>query len=461
MSSNEKLAFLALIISTLVIIGIAVCFTALFALFSLYRSRLISSGYEDRKLMSDFNSAYGKDDMKRKKRGLLSFTKRQYFDYDKKKGRRWQTLSDIVSGIFILFFLAVLALGVTFRATGNEVYIGNTTYLTIMSGSMETKNAENTYLVDNKLDNQILAYSLIGIDKVNSPEDIKQYDIIAFKKNDGTVIVHRVVNIGTWDTDEEKADADTPYYFMTRGDANNVSAAYEQKILFKQIIGVYNGNNNFFIGTMIIYFKSGIGITALVAATFFLFLAVLALEKTTKTTNERYEYLLGLDPVLLSQIEEANKKEKEEEQDQEAPPIQEELPVEEDINEVVTQAVELTTIEPTDAQEPTISKTPKSPILRVKKEESVQEPIASSEKEISPKEEVKGKVIQVAVVSKKEETNIPGKEEAPKKESKSVFSLKKKKSKDKLMKKESSKQVRPNHESAPILKVKKDKHEEE
>lgn len=307
MSSNEKLALMALIISMLVIIGIAVCFTALFALFSFYRSRLIASGCEDEKMIGSLQTALSKENKKRRKKKLPPLTPRQYFDSGKKKSRKWQTASDLVSGIFLLFFLFVLSIGVAFRVTGNEVYIGETTYLTVMSGSMETKNADNQYLVDEDLNDQIYAYSLIGIDKVSSPDDIELYDIIAFKKDDGTVIVHRVINIGSTVVNEG-SDALSVPVFLTRGDANNISASYEQQVFFDQIIGVYNGFQNFFVGTLIIYFKSEIGITALVAATFFLFLAVLALEKTTKTINERYEYLLGFDPTRFEEatiVEEA------------------------------------------------------------------------------------------------------------------------------------------------------------
>ena len=68
----------------------------------------------------------------------------------------------------------------------------------IASGSMSEKN--NEYVKDNEeLNNQFDTYDMIGISKYGSQNDVKLYDVVAYKNKKDITIVHRVVQIKTFE----------------------------------------------------------------------------------------------------------------------------------------------------------------------------------------------------------------------------------------------------------------------
>ena len=61
---------------------------------------------------------------------------------------------------------------------------------------METVNESNTYIQENNLTNQIETYSLIGIDKVSSDEEIELYEDVDFIMDyDKKELVFPILNI--------------------------------------------------------------------------------------------------------------------------------------------------------------------------------------------------------------------------------------------------------------------------
>lgn len=118
----------------------------------------------------------------------------------------------------------------------------------IATGSMSYKNEENEYLFENKLDNQIQVNDLIFLDKVDTLDEIKLYDIICYRNDEDQRIVHRVVEIN-----ED--------YLITRGDANNVSDDIE--ITLDMIVGKYNGGKIPGIGAFTFFISSDYGISTI------------------------------------------------------------------------------------------------------------------------------------------------------------------------------------------------------
>lgn len=295
MDGQSRLYAIALGVAIFVILGITICFSVLFFLYSFYKRKNIRGGLEDDKIIYDLISGYEKANKHRKKEEKL--TCEEYFEYDRRRIRRLHNISDTISGIIIVFFTILLAIGLSFNLTKNQLYIGGSTYLAIMSGSMETVTPENTYVGENDLTDQITQYSLIKIDRINSEEDLKQYDVIAFKNSKDEIIVHRIISIydGKDDNNEETLEGTT--YYMTRGDANIGSYDYEAAITYDQIIGVYHGKSNYICGVFIIYFKSTLGIISLFFAAVFLFLATWAEELITKEYNKRAWYLFNNDEI--------------------------------------------------------------------------------------------------------------------------------------------------------------------
>lgn len=340
MSGQERLYILALIISIFVIIGITTIFSLLFFLYSLYKVKNISRGDEDKSLKEEFDKSY----FKKNKRKL---TKLDFYKKEKKKDRIFHGVVDTFIGTVIVGFLFIFLVGLSFSVTDNNVSIYGNTYITILSPSMEEKNEKNTYLEENHLDNQILQYSLISIKSVEKKEDIKLYDIVAIRLKESEVsetlieqtnsfsllednsnseednidnyiiLVHRVIDIYEGDEDVDVKTEEGKTYFTTRGDSNSASFDEEKQIPFESIIGVYTGFNSYYAGVFIIYFKSSIGIIAILSAALFLFLAAISEEKITKSYDKRNLYLIELEsPLLIEEVKKIEYKDKEDEDEE-------------------------------------------------------------------------------------------------------------------------------------------------
>ena len=145
----------------------------------------------------------------------------------------------VVLGIFFLLGVIDKAINISSLPIKSVV---------IATGSMSYKNEENEYLFENKLDNQIQVNDLIFLDKVDTLDEIKLYDIICYRNDEDQRIVHRVVEIN----DD---------YLITRGDANNVSDDIE--ITLDRIVGKYNGGEIPGIGAFTFFISSDYGISTI------------------------------------------------------------------------------------------------------------------------------------------------------------------------------------------------------
>ena len=292
MTGSQKLIDIVFYVSLFVVIGLAITFTILFSLYALYKKKHIKNGHEDEKLLNDLKKKYHNqlsDDViissyliikhedpkmdSTLKNGLTCVYDRKTLNELKRKKLLHLMVKDEekaknrkkVGKAFSIFLYAIififLGLIAYYKLNNESFYFGNTSYIVIQTGSMETVNKSNDYISKNNLNNQIYQYSMIGIDKVKT-EDINTYDIIAFKNSKNETIVHRVINI---------VIKDDTYYFTFRGDANNGSDVSEINVTSDKIVGKYNGFQNFGLGVATTYFKSSAGIVALASATIFLF----------------------------------------------------------------------------------------------------------------------------------------------------------------------------------------------
>lgn len=308
MSGQEILSNLAFIVSICVVIGIALTFSILFSIYGFYKIKHISYGHEDKKLEEYLRIKY-REIIKRRSDELLNVKDVEHYkkveepDYvlvqnlknvktftlvgekeveipqkpttvieaifeTKKKQKKRVIISNTLFCIFYAIILIMLGVSIGFRLNGQQLFFGNTTLVAIYTGSMETANiTNNTYLEENGLlgpENRIIQYSLIGLNKLNDPADMKLYDIYGFKNSEGTLIVHRLIRIYTNTSSGET-------YYTFRGDANSASLSYEITVKYDQIVGVYNGFQNTTLGITLIYLQSNIGLIAIISA--FVFLA--------------------------------------------------------------------------------------------------------------------------------------------------------------------------------------------
>lgn len=237
MSSNVEI--LSLIVTALCLISFCLVFTFLFRHYYLSNIDEIKKGNADQEILE------------------LEIEER------KKKTRKHAKAIKITKKVvgYGLFAIVLVIFGFSLygRFFNNNLSFGNSGLIVISTGSMSEKNESNDYLFDNNLNNQFNAYDVISVTKYDSPEDVKQYDVIAYKNTDGIIIVHRVIEI---------REANGENVFITRGDANNTSDTnfqYENYLTFDNIIGYYNGTRVPLIGVFVIFLQSNAGIITIVA----------------------------------------------------------------------------------------------------------------------------------------------------------------------------------------------------
>ena len=255
LSSAERVETTSLVVAIVVLALLFISFAALFFLYYRYFRKSIDYSLEDRYILKD---------MVQRSRSFFKEAGESYDSGSKeapsylenleikaKRARLWKIIGNTVLILFYLLIAAVMIAAIAIRAQGNSFKIGDKSYLVIKTGSMETVNKSNTYIEENNLNDQILTYSLIEIEEV-TPEEMEQYRIYAFVTDDGMVVVHRLIAMGS------NGDGEMRYAF--RGDANSTSASYEVSVPFDQILGVYTGWNNWGLGIFVNYAQSYIGI---------------------------------------------------------------------------------------------------------------------------------------------------------------------------------------------------------
>ena len=163
------------------------------------------------------------------------------------------------------------------------------TLVAVASGSMSKKNPSNDYLVSQNLDDQFPTFSLIWVEKADS-EELKKYDVIVYKNQQGVNIIHRIVRIET---------SSTGTCFVTKGDANNTEDTY--KPTPEDVIGRYTGEYIPVIGVFVLFAQSYLGIATMIA----LMIGLVMLDSFTNKTVALREArtALLLDALSLSEDE--------------------------------------------------------------------------------------------------------------------------------------------------------------
>ncbi len=185
------------------------------------------------------------------------------YDIDNKQIRIKKSLSIVLNLILIALIGVILGFGIYSQVTKSIYIVNNSTYVTVATSSMASKNKNNTYLESENLNDQIEQFSLIRLDEVSKDDAIEIYGIYAYKNDERELIIHRVI---------EKTIRENAAYYTFRGDANSLSDYYlvkEDDILFK-----YDGHKNVPLGYFMSFLGSLVGDVALI----YLIIAFLALE---------------------------------------------------------------------------------------------------------------------------------------------------------------------------------------
>lgn len=235
----NKIEWIAFAVTVVSLLCLSIVFTVLFTNYRRSVSEEVRSGKRDIELLDE--------ELMRKKKKEKKHRAPRYL----KRGISWTVLAVLA----LLFGLSLYS-----KISGNLMPIGDSAVLTVASGSMSYRNEENTYLKENKLENQFQTYDIITVRRVEE-NDLSLYDIVAFYDDSGTIIIHRIVRI------EGRGENKR---FYTRGDANNMTDRYAPS--FADIIGKYTGHRMPIAGIFVLFLQSYAGMATVVAVVYCLWM---------------------------------------------------------------------------------------------------------------------------------------------------------------------------------------------
>ena len=207
---------------------------------------------------------------------------------DPKVTRRRKAFAIVRTVLFVLFLviiIPVLILSIIGKFTKGPVF--DRGILVVASASMSQRNPVNTYLDTEQLDNQFNTYDVIVIQKVKKAEDLKQYDVIAYRNNEGTTIIHRIREIISVEDNSPGG-----VRFITRGDSNNSDDYYRPNL--NDVVGVYTGGRARTMGIFVLFVQSVPGIVTIVAVIYCLFMIDAVSRKIEKAEQARIDQLMAV-----------------------------------------------------------------------------------------------------------------------------------------------------------------------
>lgn len=279
------LSTLVLIVSAISLVCFAIVYICIFSFYYFNRKKCIENQLEDNEVIKILDKDVEKYDKKKNKK--LSFIETYY--KRKKRKKVGNIISNSIVGIFLVALIGFFVWATVMKSNDQTTYFGDKTYLVIQTSSMASINENNKYLKDGSIDSKdrmntrISQYAFIGIDKFKSEDQIKVYDIVAFRMDD-KIIVHRVYSIG-----EEK---DGHKLFTFRGDANPASMSGEINVTSDRIVGVFDGYQNQVLGSIVIYIQSGTGLISVFAIAIVLMVYIFYYDRIDLRLTERYEALM-------------------------------------------------------------------------------------------------------------------------------------------------------------------------
>lgn len=262
---------IALVVTIISLLCFCIVFTILFSHYCKASSEEVLSGKKDIELLdSEF--------LEKKKK--------------KKESKTRKIVKKVVSYVVLSVLVVFLGLSIYSKANNDVMLFGNSALLTVASGSMSYKNEENTYLDFNNLDDQFQTYDVIQIEKVKE-EDLKLYDVIAFKNNENKIIIHRIIKI--------ESDV-LGVKYTTRGDANNLSDEFNPR--FENIVGRYTGNRVPIVGIFVLFLQSYSGMVTVVALLYCIYMFDKNYSKLKKNCDDRLNLLLDIikDPLNVKEF---------------------------------------------------------------------------------------------------------------------------------------------------------------
>ena len=166
--------------------------------------------------------------------------------------------------------ISVLVIGlslflVTINSIPNPTKYFDVIPVAITSGSMSKKDSSNKYLTENDLNNQFPTGSTILLHKMPEKDDLKLYDVVAYKNKKGITVVHRIISFGFYDSSGhyiETKNIKSADKFFFRGDYNNGNDS--EYVNYSSMIGIYKGEYTPYLGYFVQFAQSYFGLACFV-----------------------------------------------------------------------------------------------------------------------------------------------------------------------------------------------------
>ncbi len=256
----QMIEIISLIIAIVSVLTISIVFTVLFQYYVRSQVKRIESGEADIELIDE--------------------TLEQRTEAFKHKKKVMSAVKITIFVILLVLIVPLFVFSLISRISGGRPVLGRS-FMVVASPSMSKKNADNEYLFENELNEQFDKYDMIVLNSVGSADELKLYDIVAYRNDKGVNVIHRIVAI-TGEGEDIK--------YSMRGDANNANDTYHP--VFSDIIGVYRGTNLKLIGAVVLFMQSYSGILTVIALLYCLFMADHLIKKLNKSKTDRNDMLV-------------------------------------------------------------------------------------------------------------------------------------------------------------------------
>lgn len=212
--------------------------------------------------------------------------------------RLWTIISTLFSVVVCLALCAVFIFAVYLRATEDRAANGTPALRVVKSDSMSCKAAENAYLTEHDLNDQIQTFDLIITRRLPDEKDLQLYDVVVYQIED-TYVIHRIVQI-----EEPNSSHPNQRWFRTQGDA--VPGMDRAPVVYDQMRGIYEGERIPFVGSFVLFMQSPAGWLCILLVIFGIFTTPVVEKKLEREKQTRLE-------IMRQQLEEELAEEEEEE----------------------------------------------------------------------------------------------------------------------------------------------------
>ena len=207
----------------------------------------------------------------------------EYVKLQTKKQRKLPIIIDrIVSVILCCVLFVFFAFSVYVNLSGVSTSNTIPTLSVVKSGSMSFKHEKNTYLVENRLDNQFDTFDIVLTYKLPPVEELKLYDVVLYEVG-GTPLIHRIVGI------EAPNEKHEEYYFLLQGDALENPDRFP--VYYHQMRGIYRGEHILFLGSFVAFLQSVAGYLCILLTVFGIVAVPLVEKRVNAVKLERLKQI--------------------------------------------------------------------------------------------------------------------------------------------------------------------------